>query len=266
MKVLDYSPIPFDGGKLSFQDRIKGVFRFGFSWISQMNSQEIMINHLNRVLDQRFTLLRNVPLPDGGVTIPLILLGPHGVTVLYNNPVRGIFRAQGDSWEIMDTRMRNFKSARPNLIRRTSLMAQAFGNFLNQNNIDLDVNGVLVFTDPGIHVNTNRPNVRIILMDAIERFATGFLNAEKVITVEDVRVVINHIESALQPEDETEEKSRIVPHQQVAQSVDAGFTQAMEPLQKRFRFSQRQWILLAFFFVVDVLVLIGFLVFILLTA
>lgn len=266
MKVLDYSPIPFDGGNLTFGDRIKGIFQFGFNWISEMKSQEVIIAHLNRILDKRFTLLRNVPLPDGGVTIPLILLGPHGVTMLYNSPLRGIFRAQGDSWEIMDSRMRNFKSSRPNLIRRTSLMAQAFKNFLQQSGFEYDVDGILVFTDPGIHVNTMRSGVRVILMDAIERFGAGFLSAEQVITIEDVSVIRNVIDTALQPEDTTEKTPGIVPHQQVAQRVDSGFLEAVGPLQKRFQFSRRQWTLLGIFFAVDVLILVGFLVFILVTA
>ncbi len=266
MKVLDYSPIPFDGGNLAFQDRVKGIFQFGFNWISEMKSQEVLIAHLNRVLDNRFTILRNVPLPDGGVTIPLLLMGPHGVTMLYNSPIRGIYRAQADSWEIMDSRMRNFKPAKPNLIRRTELMAKAFENYLKQNGFEIDVNGILVFTDPGIHVNTMRPEIRIILMDAIERFATGFLGAEQVITVEDVRNIRNTLEVALQPEDEPEGAPQIVPHQQVALRVDSGFTQAMKPLQKRLQFSRRQWILLGTIFFVDVLILIGFVIFILITA
>jgi len=266
MKVLDYSPIPFDGGKLSFQDRIKGIFQFGFNWISEMKSQEVLITHFDRVLDKRFTLLRNIPLPDGGVTIPLILLGPHGVTVLYNSPLRGIYRAQGDVWEVMDSRMRNFKPSKPNLIRRTALMAQAFENYLKQSSYELKVDGILVFTDPGVHVNTTRSGVRIILMDAIERFGSGFLGAEQVMTIEDIRTILNTIDTSLQPEEKPEEAAKIVPHQQVAQSVDSGFTQAMGPIQKRFRFSRRQWLLLGIFAIVDVLILIGFVVVILITA
>ena len=266
MKVLDYSPIPFDGGKLSFQDRIKGTFQIGFTWISEMKSQEVLIAHLNRVLDKQFSLLRNVPLPDGGVTIPLILLGPHGVTMIYNSPLRGIYRAQGDSWEIMDNRLRNFKPTKPNLIRRTSLMAQALENFIKKSGYELGTNGVLVFTDPGIHVNMMRSEVRIILMDAIERFGSGFLQTEQVMTNEDVRRIINTIETALQPEDEPDERAKVIPHQQVAQTVDSGFLQVMQPLQKKVRFSRRQWILLGAFLIIDALVLIGFLTLILITA
>jgi hypothetical protein len=266
MKVLDYSPIPFDGGKLALQDRIKGIFKFGFEWISEMKSQEVLIANLNRVLDKRFTLLRNVPLPDGGVTIPLLLLGSHGVSMLYNSPLRGIYRAQGDTWEIMDSRMRNFKPTKPNLIRRTQLMAKAFETFLQGNGYELSVNGILVFTDPGIHVNSQRSDVRIILMDAIERFASGFVGADQIMTIEDVRAIRNTIEAALLPEEEPDSEPKIVPHQQVTQRVDDSISQALQPLQQRFKFSRRQWSLLAFFFIADVLILIGFVVIILITA
>jgi hypothetical protein len=145
-------------------------------------------------------------------------------------------------------------------------MAQAFDNFLKQSGFDKGTDGILVFTDPGIHVNTMRPGVRIILMDAIERFGTGFLQAEQVMNIDDVRAIINTIETALQPEDEPEESAKVVPHQQVADSVDSGFLKAMEPLQQRMRFSRRQWILLGTFLIIDALVLIGFLIFILITA
>ena len=128
MKVFDYSPIPFDGGKLSFQDRLKGIMQFGFTWVSEMKSQEVVIESLNRVLDNRFTLLRNIPIPDGGVTIPLVLLGSHGITVLYNSIVRGIYNAEGNSWKIMDNRLKDYKHSKPNIITRTSLITQAFNN------------------------------------------------------------------------------------------------------------------------------------------
>jgi hypothetical protein len=266
MKVLDYSPIPFDGGKLSFPERLKGIFRFGFNWVPDMKSQEVFIGMLNRVLVKRFTLLRNVPLPGGGVTIPLVLLGPHGITVMYNSPLRGVFRATGGSWEVMDNRLRNFKPTKPNLITRTLLMTKAFETFLGGCGYALEMDGILVFTDPGLHVNADRPDVRIILMDAIERLGAQLLQTEQVLSMEDVSAIIDSITDALQPEDETDEDNRVVPYEPFVQSVDSGFLQAIEPLQKKFNFSQRQWILLWAFAIVDVLVLIGFVIFILLTA
>jgi hypothetical protein len=266
MKILDYSPIPFNGGKLPLQERLKGITRFGFSWVSEMKSQEVVIENLGRLLDNRFTILRNVPLPEEVVTVPLILLGPPGIVVIYNSPLRGIYRATGDSWEIMDNRQRNFKATRPNLVTRTLMMTRTFNNFLNQKGYAIETEGVLMFTDPGIHVNTTRSDVRVILMDAIERFGARFLQERSVMDVEDVRSIIHALEVAMQPQEETEAEPKIVPHQQVAQNVDDKFSQAISPLQKKVNFSRRQWVLLGVFLFVDILVLVGILLFVILTA
>jgi hypothetical protein len=266
MKIFDYSPIPFDAGKLSFQDRLKGISKFGFSWISEMRSQEIVIRALLRVLDNRFVLLRNIPMPGANTTIPMVLLGPHGFTVLNNSALRGVFRATGETWEVIDNKMRDFITARPNLIKRTLLMTQEFGSFLIQCGYTLEIDGVLIFSDPGIHVNTNRPDVRILLIDAIGRFGSQLLQAEQVFSAEKINQIIDSIHIALQPKDEVDEVTKIVPHQQIAQYVDSGFLRVLEPLQKKMNFSRRQWLLLGAIILIDVLVLVGFVLFILRTA
>ena len=170
MKILDYSPIPFDGGNITVQQRMNGISRYGFKWVPEMKSQELVIASLNRVLDFHFTLLRNIPIPGSNLVVPLVLIGSHGITVLHNNITKGMFRAEGDSWEVMDNRLRDFKAARPNLIAQAEKMTEAFRNFLTESGFEKEVDSILIFTDPGTHVNSNRPNVRIILMDAIERF------------------------------------------------------------------------------------------------
>jgi hypothetical protein len=266
MKVFDYSPIPFDGGNLSFQDRLKGIAKFGFSWVSEMKSQEVMVATLNRVLDHRFTLLRNIPLPGKGITVPLVLLGPHGVTVPYNSITKGVFRAEGDTWEVMDNRLKNFKPAKPNLITRTKLMTDAFKVFLTEAGREQEVDGVLVFTDPGTHVNSSRPDVRIILMDAIDRLGASLLQRPQILTMEDMRSLVDSITNAVQPKDITSEGDRIVPTQQFAENMDSGFMKALAPLQKSAKFSRRQWILLSGFAILDILILVGFVLYILFTA
>ncbi len=266
MKILDYSPIPFDGGKLPLRERLKGIAQFGFSWVSDMKSQEVVIGNLGRLLDNRFTMLRNVPLPEGDITIPLILLGPQGIVVIYNSPLRGIYRATGDSWEMMDSRLRNFKATRPNLVARTLMMTRAVNNFLDQKDYAIETDGVLVFTDPGIHVNTTRSDVRVILMDAIERFGARLLQERPVMDVEDVRSIIHALEVAMQPEEEAAVEPVIVPHQQVVQNVDDKFIQAISPLQGKVNFSRRQWLLLGAFVIIDVLVLVILLLFVIFTA
>jgi hypothetical protein len=266
MKVLDYSPIPFDGGNLTIQDRIKGIARYGFTWVPEMKSQELVIANLNRVLDHRFTLLRNLPLPGRNTKIPMVLFGSHGVTVLYNQIAKGMYRAEGDSWEVMDNSRRDFRAVKPNLIKSTAQMVDVFKGFLAETGTEKAVDGVLIFTDPGTHVNSNRPDIRIILMDAIERFGISLLQKPQEISLEETRRMVEVITETIQPDVIKDEGDRIVPHQQFAENVDTGFLKALAPLQKRMNLSRSQWILLGVFAFLDVLVLIVFVILILMTA
>lgn len=270
MKVFDYSPIPFNGGKISVQDRMKGITKFGTSWVSEMKSQEVIIEILSRILDNRFTLLRNIRLPRDGTLIPLVLLGSHGVTLINNCIVRGIYNADGDVWKKMDEKIKDYKPSKPNFIQKTSELTQKFGEFLFDSGSELEIDDVLVFSDPGTHVSVSRKSsVRIILMDAIDRFGAGLLPKEQILSMEEIRNLIVLITEALQPVDEEDESRRIIPfeqYSQFAQNVDSSFMQAIAPIQEKSRFSKRQWVLLWLFAIVDILILIGFVIYILSTA
>ncbi len=266
MKILDYSPIPFNDGNLSMQDRMKGIANMGVTWVPEMKSQELVIANLNRVLDYHFTILRNIPIPGSNVKIPLVLLGSHGITVMNNCIQKGMFRADGDNWEVMDNRLRDFKATKPNLITRTEQLADAFRQFLAEIGYKKEVDGVLIFTDPGTHVNTNRPGVRIILMDAIERLGASLLKIPQAMTIEEIKRLVDSITEAIQPGEIKTEGDRIVPYQQFADNVDSGFLRALAPIQKKMSLTRPQWILIGVFVFLDILVLIGFVILILMTA
>ncbi len=268
MIVRDFSPIPYKGGDLSFKDRLAGMIQEGFSWPAEMESQEDVIRYLSRSLDRSYTLLRNITLPDLEITIPMILVGPSGITVIYNTPVHGVFRAQGDNWEVLDRRAGGYKPSKPNLVRRTSLMARAVETFV-RNKIDtsISVDGVLVCTNVRTHVESRRPDVRVILIDAIERFAARLLEEPATIPTEKrhkiIRAFASYMESTGEEAEVTEEAP---PTKKVAESIDASFEQSLQPLQRTFNFSTRQWIILGGFVLAEIVILLIFLVMIIMTA
>ncbi len=265
MKVLDYSEIPFDGGNLTLEERIRGIARYGFSWVSEMKSQEKVIVILHRVLDKRFTLLRNFPLPGGAIRIPFVLVGPHGVTVVNHSTAKGIYRAQGDSWAAMGTRSKDFRPVRPNLIVHTKLMTKAMEALLSQCGYAMEVEGVLMFTDPKAHVETMRPDVRVILVDAIERFGLQLRQTTPVLSLEEVRTLVSDLNKAIQPEEDSGEDT-IRPHNQLSRSLDTGFMKMIDPMVKKLNFSRGQWIFLGVLLFLEIIVLTAFLIYILLTA
>ena len=98
MHTIDFSEIKTHNGQLSVQDRFQGMLKYGVSWPQEVAAQERFISLIERDIDQRFTLLRNFPLPDIGVNIPLLLVGPPGIRVLLLTLIRGMFRAKESQW------------------------------------------------------------------------------------------------------------------------------------------------------------------------
>lgn len=265
MIVRDYSPIPYQGGKISLAERTQAILKFGSNWPAEMKSQDIIIRYLMRSLDNSFTILRNVPLPGTDLTISLILIGPPGVTVIYNSPAKGVFRTQGGSWTSMNNRSGSFQPAKPNLVMRSLLVARAVETYFRENgNPDISVDGILAFTDPGTHVDTIRPEIRVVLVDALERFAAQLASDPPTINQEQRFRLLEDLRASLESEPEEEQGEK--PTSDISHSIDEGFDTALKPIRKKANFSKRQWLILGAFVAAEVIVLVLFLIIIMLTA
>lgn len=266
MIVRDFSEIPFQAGNLPITDRIRAMLKHGMSWTADMKSQDTVARYLLRTLDNSYTLLRNVNLPDPDVTVPLILVGPPGLTVIYPSPARGIFRTQGNSWSLMNQRSGSFQASKPNLVMRTALVAQAVQTFLRENGFDdMALDGVLAFTNPGTHVDAVRPIVRIVLIDGLERFATQLAGSPPTVDQQRRFRLIEIISQQDEPEllkDDLESRTGTV----ITDTIDTGFDQAIKPIKRKANFSMRQWLLLGAMVMAEIIILVIFLFVILMTA
>jgi hypothetical protein len=157
----------------------------------ERQSQDTVMAALSKALNNQYVLLREVTLEGLDIPIPLVLIGPPGVRVIYASAARGVFRARGEGWEKMREGSRNYTIQRPNLVTRTVLMARAVLAYLNNQGQSLpEVEPVLVFTQPGVHVESVRPVVRVVLMDALDRFITGFVQSRPILSPEQVQDVV----------------------------------------------------------------------------
>lgn len=266
MIVRDFSPIPYQGGKLPLTDLVKAILNNGLSWPAEMKSQDIAVYYLMRSLDNSYTLLRNISLSGTEVTIPFILIGPTGVTVFNNSPVNGIFRARENVWAVMDKRDGAFRSSKPNLLMRTTLMARAVDTYIKEKSFaEISVEGVLVLTDPGTHVDTDRPEVRVVLVDGLDRFARQISATPAVMNRERRYKLVQAIELSRES-DEIVTPTVSTQSAALPQALDSSFDQAVRPLRKKAAFSRRQWLILGAFVFAEVIILLIFLFLIMITA
>jgi len=268
MKVIDHSPIQpeaktFDNLKVHLQM----IYKFGLSWEDDMKAQEAIIAHLRHLLDNRFTVLRNVILRGLDVPIPLILVGPSGLIVFYANGARGVFRAKNDTWAEMDRSSRRYVPTRKNPISTTLLMTKVVDAYLtHKQQPHPQIIPALAFSNPGTHVDAMRPAARVVLKDGLERFIGSYTQGETVLNANEVQSIIDALVKS-QPEagGQTLTSSEgLTLDQTAAPAAPVPLAAQTVPQKGPFSFLDRlhltrtQWLVLGAIAVLDVLVLIAF--------
>ncbi len=180
MKIIDKTPFQDVSGKISVVGRTQGTLKYGLNWFPELEAQKVVIAQLDRTLEKGFVLIRNFTLPNIEVVIPLILIGPGGVSVIYVTQVKGQFEAKGDQWNIV-----NYGRSQPattNLIDVVMKRARAVQKYLESQKISLPtpVEAVLIAADPGAHIDSMRPAARVVMSDAIKQFASSLMQARPV--------------------------------------------------------------------------------------
>ena len=186
MKIIDKTPLVNEKGELAGMPRIQGMLKYGFNWPTELKDQKAIITFFDRQLEKGYTLIRNLTLGASGITVPMILLGPAGIYVIHITHLRGRFEAKGNAWN--EESGNGFKPASVNLIQQTSRMAAAVKAFIERQGVKLPVaiEPVLIAANPGLHVESSKPNVRVLMIDGIKSFVTGLASAQRVLSAEAV--------------------------------------------------------------------------------
>jgi len=256
MKIIDHSPYPSTPGWMSMRDRILGTLKFGFSWYAEVDAQAKAVEILRKQLDNKFTLIRNLALPNLEIPIPLFLIGPHGAQAIHVTPLKGIYRAKGDAWSVVDSR-RQYRPAKPNLVTATGWMAKAAQDFLNGRGYSYpQIEAVLLCTDPGIHVETVRPIVRVVLSDAIDRFAGSLRQANITLSTHEIDEITDLL---VNPQAAAGERG-LYDSVSTASQKPSGLAQSPVVQKLRTDLTRQQLIILGILAVLFILVLIGLIV------
>jgi len=184
MKLIDQTPLQNENGEIGIMQRVQGTLQYGFDWYPELEAQKSVLAHLSRVLGKGFTVIRNQTLGASGITIPLTLVGPAGIYAAHVTNLHGTYQARGDTWgQVFGT---NFQPARVNLLTRTQLLARALQAFIERQGVKLPkpVEPVILAANPGLYIESMQPVVRVVMVDALERWAASLESAAPAFTLE----------------------------------------------------------------------------------
>jgi hypothetical protein len=265
MKVIDRTPFRGPDGKISALDRVRATMKYGSSWYADVQAQAAAASVLGRHLDRTFTLLLNPQLPESDVILPMVLVGPPGVFMVYSTNERGVFQARGEEWGTLSGEQ--FVPAKVNLLARAGRMAQALGKFLGKQGLPIQVEPVLLTMNPGMHVDSVRPTVRVVMTDGLEHFAIGLTQGDRPLSPEDAGIVADRIikPRLLKSPAETASASAAagggaLPNPAPQAEVQPQAVAVKAPKRGGIRFSRGQWFALGCLFLVFVLILVTIIV------
>ncbi len=250
IKIVDHTPLIDSEGNISLANRVQGTLQFGAQWYKEMEAQAAILDRMKKYLNDRFTLLRNYTLPGPEVQFPFILIGPQGAQVIYICSAGGIFEARGDQWLELNPRKQVFAPAEPNPMRRAEMLSNSLSSFLAQYRPGVTVfPPVIFFSNAGIDIQTYDPSVRLVRLDALNRYLQTLLAEEGSLSAFDVSNVAKVFERAA--------KAREAAAQKQAQKPGGRSRKATAP---KLKFSNTQWIFLG------ALALLSIIVFLILVA
>ncbi len=119
-----------------------------------------------------------------------------------------------------------------------------------------NVEAALFFTDPGAHIETERPVIRVVPQDALDRFIAGLIRSPLMINDGLVKGAVAHLTQPPDDEDRLRDvafgdlEGRLIEDQAVSEPSRLSQLTSDEPvviqnLGRHANFSRRQWIILA---------------------
>jgi hypothetical protein len=186
MKIIDKTPLLNEKGELGFTQRFQGMMDYGWNWPGELQAQQAIITYFDKQLEKGYTLIRNYTLGKSVITVPIILLGPSGIQVIYIAYLKGRYEARGEEWNVASGE--GYKPAPDNLVYKTLRMAKAVRSFIVRQGVEVpvEIEPVLIAGDPGLHIESVKPAVRVMMIDGVKSFVSNLVTTQPVLRPETV--------------------------------------------------------------------------------
>ena len=273
MKLIEPTQTSVEKDRIQMvTDRISRFFTYANS---DEHAEDAIVARFMRGLDNRFVMLRNLQLEGKGNIFPLILVGPSGLVVINMSRVKGFFKARDDSWWEMNKTSQQFGPVYPNLLKQSKDYAQKLAEILDAHGKSHpEILPVLVFANPGVHVEASNPVIRIVLMDGVESLIDSFRKGNEVLQPTEINFLSDSLETIansekpipLPEEEDFFGRDFLVPKKKAPlklPEIPIPTDLPLPPIEQKLKFTRVQWIILEVLLVLTILVLLGAIIYVL---
>jgi hypothetical protein len=233
----------------------------------QKRTRELVINAGKKILNDNYCLLCDLSLSDNKPVLPFLLLGPTGAWIINTSQLSGVVRVAYKDLEMLDQRSHQYRKTTQNPISETFIMQDTLMKTLASWNLTYpNIETVLFFPKPGLHIERSKPVIKVILADGIDRFLASLLNREIVFEKDSLERTIDILSGEvfdnldldirddfsfidIEPENKPKRKPIVTPNLLDAARGEPAF---VEKASRKVPFSRKQWIMLGILLVFNI--------------
>jgi len=233
----------------------------------QKRARELLINAGKKILNDNYCLLCDLSLSDNKPVLPFLLLGPTGAWIINTSQLSGVARIAYKDLEILDQRSHQYRKTAQNPISEIVIMQDTLMKILDSWNLTYpNIETVLFFPNPGLHIERSKPVIKVILADGIDRFIASLLNREIVFEKDSLERTIDILSGdvfdnldlnihddfsfiEIEPENKPKRKPMVTSH---LLDVARGEPAFVEKASRKVPFSRKQWIMLGVLLVLNI--------------
>ena len=170
MRTIHRSQYRDSSGHLLFGAGLQLAFERGGQTRRQMEGEDRVAAALAHVLDDQYTVIRNVVIPGDRYDLDMVVVGPTGVVEIEVLQLTRLVRGE-QGWLSWDFNQNGLRLVPAELGQRAQEKIVRLANFLAQQGAPrLDINQVVVISNPEAPREFTRPGLQIVFMDELEGF------------------------------------------------------------------------------------------------
>jgi len=247
LQIIDHIHPGGDAGTVPFHQRLRTLFQYGRAWYQANQLQPAVLAALVPVVDEPAVLHCNLPLPPLQAPLPMVLIAPPGIQIIYPSNLSGFHEIKSGHWLTISRRTKQYATARKHPLKVIRGYQRALQASLQAANLPAPMlKPLVVLTHPGIHVEGQSNLAGIQRLEHLAAFFSGQATAPTQLPPQDLRKVTAHFAGK--------------PVQQAVLSLQKAPTPSLpgQALITRLNLSLKQWKILGGVFGLLILVLIIF--------
>jgi len=169
MKVIHRSEFRSASGYISLGNMLRATTTRGSQWQRELAGEDRVAQALGRLLDDQYSLIRNLVIPGDKYDLDMVLVGPTGLWEFEVIHFTGLVNTE-NGWMCWDFTQGQVRPIPRELVQRTQEKADNLAAYLAQLGLPVEVSQATVLSTPNAPREFAVPGLQVVFVDEVQGF------------------------------------------------------------------------------------------------